>query len=238
MRSKLWLLWLFALAICVSIYSAAGADEKKYQEGIMIDTGEYDWCHHDCAPFDRPTLFFCVQFSDQIFIRSRKVDWVWMYDSSKMLRFKGQPVSFRYDEHSMWIIRTDGKDLQLSRDYSRNAFTRPECVAEVHRHWLLQFEQVKRPATVPPEAVLVPLGLRPLLKSVGPHFWVSCTFRSNTNRDVCTTWDQMGVKYRELECVNSLDRQPVYQTDLVIDPLTTQADYEIHLSNGAILKAP
>ena len=153
-----------------------------------------------------------------------------------MRRFKGQPISIRYDERSMWIIRTDGKDMQLSQNYSRNVFSRLECVAEVHRHWLQQFEPVKRPSTVPSEAVLVPLGPRPFFKSYGPHFWVNCTFESNPNRDVCTSWDEAGVKSREHEYVNSADHLPVYQTDLVIDPLTTALDYQIRLKSGAILE--
>jgi hypothetical protein len=237
MQTRLSFSCILTILAWVLICFTVHADENKYQQGIMIDTGEYDWCHYDCAPVDRPTFFFCVQVSDQILIGSRSADWVWMYDSSKMLHVKGQPISIRYDEHSMWIIRTDGKDMRLSRDYSQNVFSRPECVAEVHRHWLLQFEKVKRPSTVPSEAVLVPLGPRPVFRNFGPHFWVSCTINSIASRDVCTTWDEAGVKYKELECVNSADHLPVYQADLVIDPLTTQADYQIHLKNGAILEA-
>jgi len=75
-----------------------------------------------------------------------------------------------------------------------------------------------------------------LFKSVGPHFWVSCTFESNINRDMCTTWDESGVKYKEREYLNSADHLPVNQADLMIDPLTTQLDYEIHLKNGTILE--
>ena len=128
--------------------------------------------------------------------------------------------------------------MRLNQDYSRDVFRRPECVAEVHRHWLQQVAQVKRPDTVPSEAVLVPTGPRSFFKSVGPHFWVSCAFNTKTNQDACTTWDEAGVKYRELECVNSANRQPIDQPNLVIDPLTTQTDYQIHLTNGAILEAP
>jgi len=236
MQTRVSLTCFLASLVCVSICLAARPEENKYQQGIMIDTGEYDWCHHDCAPFDRPTNFFCVQIGDKILIGSRSADWIWMYDSSQMRRFKGQPISIRYDQRSMWIIRTDGKDMRLSQDYSQNVFSRPECVAELHRHWLQQFEQVKRPSTVPTEAVLVPLGPRPLFKSVGPHLWVSCTFESNVNRDVCTTWDESGVKHRELEYVNSADHLAVNQADLMIDPLTTEFDYQIHLKNGAILE--
>ena len=236
MRTRLSLTCFCAFLVCGSLCVAVRADEKEYQQGIMLDTGEYDWCHHDCAPFDRPTTFYCVQVADRILIGSRSADWVWMYDSSQMRRFKGQPISIRYDERSMRIIRTDGKDMQLSQNYSRNVFSRPECIAEVHRHWLQQFEPVKRPSTVPSEAVLVPLGPRPFFKSYGPHFWVNCTFESNPNRDVCTSWDEAGVKSREHEYVNSTDHLPVYQADLVIDPLTTELDYQIRLKSGAILE--
>jgi hypothetical protein len=236
MRTRLPLKCIFAFLVYGSICLAARPEENKYQQRMMIDTGEYDRCYHDCAPFDRPTNFFCVQVADKILIGSRSADWIWMYDSSQMRRFKGQPISIRFDERSMWIIRTDGKDMQLSQDYSRDVFSRSECVAEVHRHWLQQLEQVKRPSTIPTEAVLVPLGPRPLFKSVGPHFWVSCTFESNVNRDMCATWDESGVKYRELEYVNSADHLPVNQSELMIDPLTTQLEYQIHLKNGAVLE--
>ena len=126
---------------------------EKYRQGVMVDSGEYDWCHYDCAPFDRPTFFFCVQVDHQILIGSRKADWKWEYDSSQMLGFRGKTISLRYDDGSMWIIRTDGKDMHLTQDYSRNVFTRPECVAELHRHWLQQFNQIKRPDAVPAEKV-------------------------------------------------------------------------------------
>jgi hypothetical protein len=53
---------------------------------------------------------------------------------------------------------------------------------------------------------------------------------------VCTSWDEAGVISRELEYVNSANHLPVYQADLVIDPLTTQLDYQIRLKNGAILE--
>lgn len=209
MSIKLLLIDFLAILACGSIGLTARPKAHKYRQGIMIDTGEYDWCHHDCAPFDRPTYFFCVRVGDKTLVGSRPADWFWMYDSSQMFRFKGQPISIRYDDRWMWIVRTDGKDMRLSQDYSRNVFSRSECVAEIHRHWLRQFGQVKRPSTVPAEAVLVPLGPHSLFKSVGRHFWVSCVFKSYPNRDVCTEWDETGVKYGEHEYINSADRLPI-----------------------------
>jgi hypothetical protein len=222
---------VFLALVCCSI----SANERKYQEGVMLDAAEYDWCHHDCAPFDRPTYFFCVQANDQVLIGSRKADWFWMYDSSKMMNFVGKQVSLRYDNDSIWIMRTESKDMRLSRDYSEDVFTRPACIAEVRRHWLRQFQNLKRPASIPPDAVLIPQGARPLFKSDGPHFWISCSLDSQAKWDLCSVWDEKGVKYKEMKCADSSGK-PVLPADLVVDPLTTQFDYEIHLKNGIILR--
>jgi len=200
----------------------------------MIDAAEYDWCHHDCAPFDRPTFFFCVQISDQVLVGSRKADWAWMYDSSQMLSFRGKQVSIRFDDDSIWIKRTDNKDMHLRRDYSQDVFERPECTAEVHRRWLREFETLQRPATVPSEAVLIPQGARPLLKSQGPHFWAKCSFDAQADFDFCEMWDEKGIKYKQLKCRTSSGKL-VLSADLVVDPLTTKVDYEIHLKNGVVL---
>jgi hypothetical protein len=229
--------WPFFVVMFVFIFFPANARGNKYQDAIMIDTGEYDWCHYDCAPFDRPTFFFCLQVADRILIGSRKADWLWMYDSSQMFHFKGKAVSLRFDDNSIWIIRTDGKDMHLVRDYSQDVFTRQECVAEVRSHWLAEFENLRRPGEVPPEAVLIPQGARPFFKTEGPHFWVGCSFDPQEDWDLCKMWDEKGIKYKELKCINSSDNKPVPLTDLVVDPLTTKADYEIRLKNGIILKA-
>ena len=202
----------------------------------MVDSGEYDWCHYDCAPFDRPTFFFCVQVDHQILIGSRKADWKWEYDSSQMLGFRGKTISLRYDDGSMWIIRTDGKDMHLTQDYSRNVFTRPECVAELHRHWLQQFNQIKRPDTVPAESVLVPQGPQTFLRRTGAYFWAMCTLDSDANRDLCALWDEKGSKYKSLACTNPSNGPAAPNISLPIDPLTTTEDYEIHLKNGMILR--
>jgi hypothetical protein len=230
-------LCLLPIVAILMINASPKGSDHKYLEGVMLDAAEYDWCHHDCAPFDRPTFFFCVQVSDQILVGSHKADWVWMYDSWQMSRFKGKPVSVRFDSQSIWIVRTDGKDMHLDRDYSQDLYTPDECTAEVHRHWLAQFANIKRPETVPAEAVLVPQGLRPIFKSVAPHFWVKCAFDPQKNQDACDRWDEKGHKYQKLECVNTSDQSPVQQIDLVIDPLTTKTDYELHLKNGIILTA-
>jgi hypothetical protein len=228
-------LWLIATVGLVATLPAQGG-EPQYREGLMLDAAEYDSCHYDCAPFDRPTLFFCVEAGNQILVGSHKADWKWQYDSSQMLRLQGKQVSLRYNAGSIWLIRTDGKDMHLSRDYSQDVFANPECTAEVHRHWLKQLEPIKRPAAVPPEAVVVPQGPRSTLGRTAPHFWVMCRFDSQSLWDVCNTWDEKGGQLTRLECVDSSNHRAVLQNDLIVDQLTTQRYDEIHLRDGIVLR--
>jgi hypothetical protein len=211
--------------------------ERHYQDAMMLQSAEYDWCNHDCTPFDRPNYFFCVQVGDKILIGSRKADWAWMPDSIEMLE-QSKQVSLAYDDRSIWVKNGD-RETHLSRDYSEDVFTKPECTAEVHKNWLKDFESIKRPNTVPPEAVLVPKGRRPpipLFSQTAPHFWVTCKLDSVKPWDVCDVWDEAGKVLYQLECVNIADHLAVLPKDLVIDPLTTKVYYEIHLKNGILLK--
>jgi hypothetical protein len=210
--------------------------EREHKPPLMIQAIDYDWCHYDCAPFDRPTLFFCFNVDGHILIGSRKADWAWMYDSHQMFSFAGKPVALRRNDRSIWVVRTDHKEMQLEQNYSEDVFSDPSCTAEIHRHWLRDMDSIKRPSSVPPDAVLVPKGPRPLFRSEGPHFWTACVFNSTANLDLCKMWDEKGVNYRALECVDGDTHRPVLDSDLVIDPLLTRTDYEIHLKSGIVLK--
>lgn len=161
-----------------------------------------------------------------------------MYDSSRMLG-RNRPVSLRYDDHSIWIIRTDGKEMHLKTDYSHDVFGNPECTAAVHRRWLKELESVDRPKAVPAGAVLVPQGERPpipLFYRTGPYFWVTCKLEAAKGWDLCERWDEKGASLGRLEAVNAENHMAVLPNDLVIDPLTTRVYYEIHLRNGVVLK--
>jgi hypothetical protein len=214
---------------------AAHAGKRQYVSGTMLDASEYDWCHHDCDPFDRPAFFYCVKTANELLTGSHKVDWVWQKDSSKMVAPAGRQVSVRYDRDSFWIVRTDGKDMRVTRDYSQDVFTNAECTAEIHRHWLSELGHVQRPATVPAQAVIVPQGPRSSLGRAGPYFWVMCTFNAGSLWDLCDSWDEKGNKLAELECVSSSTHQAVVQKGLAVDPLTTRVYYEIHLRDSTVL---
>jgi hypothetical protein len=210
--------------------------QNKHQAGVMLQALEYDSCHYDCQPFDRPEYFFCIQVGNEVLIARRKADWVWMYDTSKLLSFSGKEVSLRWDDQSIWLVRTDSKEIRLHRDYSEDLFDRNECTAEIHKHWLHNFDSVRRPDSVPGEAVLIPRvggtffgGLDKL------HFWIRCSYDEGANLDVCETWDPKGKKSREIRYLDSAG-QPVLAGDLIVDPMTTRIESEIHLKNGRVLK--
>jgi hypothetical protein len=103
-------------------------------------------------------LYTSVFRSVIIVIGSRGADPVWMYDSSKIFAFVGKPVSVRFDSHSLWIVRPDRKELHLRQDYSNDVFAGAACSGEVRRHWLEKFVRTPRPASVPADAVPVPLN--------------------------------------------------------------------------------
>src|SRR5215813_10439893 len=140
---------LFFFAACVLLGALGHASEKRYSDAVMIGAAEYDWCHGDCGPFNRETYFYCIQVSDQVMVGSRNADWFWMYDSSQMLSFKGKHVSIRFDKDSIWMIRTDGKEMHLNRKNVEDVFVQPECTAEVHRRWLDDLAKLRPPAAVP-----------------------------------------------------------------------------------------
>jgi hypothetical protein len=225
-----------SLTLAAIGYLGAQGAEPQHKAALMVEAREESLCNYDCAPFDWPTLYFCFDVQGQTLIGSRKADFRWKYDSSKMLRFAGKPVSLRDNDRSIWVVRTDQKEMRLDQNYSEDVFSDPRCTAEIHRHWLREMAGIKRPRSVPPEAVLVPKGPRPLFRSEGPRFWIACIFNSHANLDLCTMWNESGVKYKEMECVEGSSRKPVLDFDLLIDPLTTRNDSEIHLQNGIVLR--
>ena len=219
---------LIAMTALAFVSSSASSSPRKYQDAKLVEGEIYSWCHFDCAPFDNPELFFCLQVDNRTLIASGGTGWRWAYDNTKMLGFQGKTVSVRYDESSVWMVRTDGKEMHLRQNYSRNAFHDPVCSAELHRHWLQHLQKEPRPNNVPLQAILVPQSQR-------SYFWANCVFDSRSNWDACSVWDSRGIKYADRECVDRQNHRAVLQSDLLIDPLTTTTDYEFHLKNGIVL---
>jgi hypothetical protein len=219
---------------CIVMFAALCAPAKDsppdHKQGVLVEGREYDPCHGDCFPLDRPTLYFCLQVDDRIVVGSRGADPAWLYDSSKMFALVGQAIAVRLDSHSLWITRPDKKEIHLRQDYSNDVFASQICSNEVRRHWLERFAHTPRPASVPKDAVLVPLSNR-------SYFWVRCEFDRQKNWDSCAEWNDKGERHpRDRELVNVATHSAVLDQNLIIDPLSTRNDFEIHLSNGVVLK--
>ena len=115
-----------ALAVALLIllpFSFAGA-RRTYLVAEFLDYSETSPCHHDCQPFDRVYFNFCFRSNGQV-LTARSWAWSWEYDPSKMASLKGNPVQIRYDNSHVWVIRTDGKELRLTR--ARAEFENPVC---------------------------------------------------------------------------------------------------------------
>jgi hypothetical protein len=90
---------------------------------------------------------------------------------------------------------------------------------------------VRRPTSVPANAVLIPEGGRLFWHY---YSWVHCSFDPTENDDICTYWDKTGRKDYEDHVVSDRDRSPVPESDLQIDPYTTRHN-EVRLQNGILL---
>lgn len=93
--------------------SVAGA-RRNYLEAQFLDYSESSPCHYDCQPFDRVFFNFCFQIHGQV-LTGQTWAWKWEYDPGEMAPLKGKTVQIRYDKSHVWVVRTDGKELRLTR---------------------------------------------------------------------------------------------------------------------------
>lgn len=95
-----------------------------YVPAQFLDYSETSPCHYDCQPFDRVYFNFCFQSGGQVFT-ARTWAWSWEYDPGEMAAQKGKTVQIRYDKSHVWVIRSDGKELRLTR--AKAKFENPVC---------------------------------------------------------------------------------------------------------------
>ena len=106
---------------------AAGVAHARhtYVDAQFLDYSESSPCHHDCQPFDRVYFNFCFQTQGQV-ITARTWAWKWEYDPNQMAPLEGKTVHIRYNKSDLWVIRTDGKELRLTREKAQ--FDNPACM--------------------------------------------------------------------------------------------------------------
>lgn len=202
-----------------------------YRTGMLLETLNYDWCHGDCGPFTTASTLVCVQVADRTLIGERKLERDWKEYYYQLSAAQGKSISVRYDDRSIWLLTANGKQVEFDQRYEKDQMHTPACTAEIHRHMLKSLGDVKRPASVPVDAVLIPEGGRFFWHY---YSWVRCSFDATESDDICTYWDKAGRKDYEDHVVSDKDRRPVPQSDLQIDAYTTRHN-EVRLQNGIVL---
>jgi hypothetical protein len=227
---------LITLTICLATFLWGGslvcADSSTEQRaGLLLETMTYDWCHGDCGPFNTESILACVQVDGKTLIGNRK----WGRDSREyypqLSASQGKSIPARYDDRSFWLAAPDGKEIQFNQGNAQDQFHQLECTAEIHKQMLEELGDVKKPASVPLNAVLIPEGGRFFWHY---YSWVACSLDAAENDDICTYWDKSGKLSYEHHVVSDRDRKPVPDVDLQIEPYATRR-FEVHLRNGVSL---
>ena len=219
------LLWLFSGSL---LPSQSPVDPQK---GTLLEIMNYDWCHADCSPFTSASTLVCVQVDGKTLIGGRKLESDWREYYYQFFARQGTSIPIRYDNRLIWLGTAEGKQIRFGQEYYIDVMQKPACTAEIHRHMLKSLGNVKRPASVPDDAVLIPEGGRFFW-----HFytWVRCAVDPAEDDDVCTYWDKSGRKDHDDHVVSGKGRGSVPASDLQIDPYTSRQN-EVHLNNGTAL---
>jgi hypothetical protein len=229
-------MYRICLVFCILVSLFAGSlllsdSRAAYRTGTLLEAMSYDWCHYDCGPFNTESIYICVQVDQKTLIGTRKFGPDGREYYPQLSATQRKSVSVRYDNQSIWLRIQDGKQVHFDQVYDQDLMHTPVCTAEIHRHMLKSLGDVRRPASVPADAILIPEGGRFFWHY---YSWVHCSFDPAESDDVCTYWDKMGHKDYEDHVVSDKDRLPVRQADLQIDAYTTRHN-EVRLQNGITL---
>ena len=225
---KTWLVFSIVLFLGSSLL---GTSPDEYKAGLLLESTTYDWCHHDCAPFTTESALICVQVEGKTLVGERNLDHDWRDYSSQLNDAQGKTIRVRYDNRSLWLMLAQAKQVQFNQRYELDQMKAPACTAEIHRHMLQSLSDVKKPTTVPADAILIPEGGRFFWRY---YSWVRCSVDEAEQDNICTYWDRTGRKDYESHLVGEKDHRPVRQDDLQVDAYTTRRN-EVRLRNGIAL---
>jgi len=213
---------VFLLLIAVVGFPMTRAeDHVSYRSGVLVEDNLEFPCSHECGPFETVYFSFCVESGGEVFL-GRLFDTRFNYDPNKLRPLVGKPIKFRSDLQSLWIVRPDGREFHVKRDYSKGLYYDGRCIAELHRSLLTSTAHV-RPRDVAPDAVYVPVDDR-----IG--YWTKC-FLAADRAIVCFARGPRGEEFS-----HAYQGLPQVQTnsELAVDPIHTSYD-NIVLQNGATL---
>jgi len=207
------------LVISVSLLLSAVAgfsmmqaeDHVPYRSGVLVEDNLEFPCSHECGPFEPVYYSFCVESGGDIFL-GRLFDTRFNYDPNKLRPLVGKPIKFRNDRQSLWIVRPDGREFHVKRDYAKGLYYDARCIAEFHRRLLTSTSRV-RPKDVATDAVYVPIDDR-----IG--YWTKC-FLAADRAIVCFARGPRGEEFS-----HAYQGLPQVQTDseLAVDPIHTSYD--------------
>jgi hypothetical protein len=227
-------LFKLCLGFCIALFFSSSllrALPDDSHAGLLLETATYDWCHGDCGPFTTESALVCVQVEGKTLVGERNLDHDWREYYSQLDATQGKPIRIRYDNRSVWLMLVGAKEVHFNQRYDLDQMKTPACTAEIHRHMLQSLGDVKRPTSVPADAVLIPEGGRFFWHY---YSWVRCSVDEAEQDNICTYWDKTGRKDYESHEVSEKDHRSVNQDELQVDAYTTRRN-EVRLKNGTAL---
>ena len=205
----------------VNLPTTSAEDHVPYRSGVLVEENLEFPCSHECGPLETIYFSFCVESGGEI-VLGRLFDTRFNYDPNKLRPSVGKSIQFRSDRQRLWIVRPDGREFRVKRDYARGLYYDGRCISELHRSLLTSTTHV-RPKDVAPDAVYVPVNDR-------TGFWTKC-FLAADRAIVCFA---RGPKGEEFSHTYQALPQVQNNSELAVDPLHTSCD-NIVLQNGATL---
>ena len=119
---------LVALITCNLAAQTAGFAKTgtRYEHAKFVEYSTYSPCHYDCQPLNIVYFNFCFRMEKQVLIGTTYA-WKWEYDPAQMAPLQGRDLSVRFNDHDIWVVRTDGKELRLKRLTSSTHFNNADC---------------------------------------------------------------------------------------------------------------
>lgn len=211
--------------LCISIFPAIAEGKQSYEQGILLEENLEFPCSHECGPFETVYYSFCVQNGDKVLL-GRLFDTRFNYDPNKLRPQIGKAIHFRSDEKNIWMVRPDGKEFRVARDYSKGYYLDGRCIAELHRHPLANPSAARlRPQGVAVDAVYVP-------QSAGVGYWTKC-FLAPDRAIICFA---RGPKGEEFSHVYQALPEVHAGSDLAVDPLKTNYDTIVLMSGETLVR--
>ena len=131
------------LLLLVSMSASFGASaERKQAEAQILERNQFRCNNCFFGPSD---YYFCFAADNKVILAHAKIPTLNWRDDHQNYFGKvhagwrdpdpaGQSVSILYDDKFVWMPRSDGKQLRMTQDYSRDIFVaNPQCRAAVKK---------------------------------------------------------------------------------------------------------